>query len=120
MRRPDRHDLMASVWAVRRLRHARRSLRTLRLEEVRIAPPPQLPGRATRGVLAVLKRGRATCLERSLILQAWHGAHGRPVDVVIGVTPPSTGFEAHAWLDGEDSCQHAQFAEITRLAPQRP
>lgn len=90
------------------------------LEDVVVAAPPVLPGRATRAVHAVLRRAGATCLERALVLQAWHGAHGRSVDVVIGVRRPSTGFEAHAWLDGESGCHHEEFAEITRLAPQRP
>jgi hypothetical protein len=50
-----------------------------------------------------------------MVLQAWQAAHGRDLDVVIGVTAPSAGFKAHAWLDGEAACHSDGFEELTRL-----
>jgi hypothetical protein len=52
------------------------------------------------------------------VLQAWHAAQGRPRDLVIGVTAPSAGFQAHAWLDGENP---GAFEELLRrpVAPAR-
>ena len=63
-------------------------------------------------MLAVLRIGRASCLERSLVLQRWLAAHEEPRDVVIGVAPPSTGFAAHAWLEGEPT---RGYHEVARL-----
>jgi hypothetical protein len=85
---------------------------------VTLPTPPVLPPHSERGVRAVLRRRRATCLERSLVLQQWLVARGDPRDLVIGVIGPSDGFKAHAWLDGEDD-RHpgtAPFRELTRIA----
>ena len=49
-----------------------------------------------------LRRRRATCLERSLILQRWLMTIGQPHDVLIGVEAPGETMVAHAWLDHED------------------
>lgn len=49
--------------------------------------------------MAVLRARRATCLERSLVLQRWDADHGRRVAIVVGVT--HRPFRAHAWLEGE-------------------
>jgi hypothetical protein len=38
-------------------------------------------------------------LVNAIVLQAWHAAHGRRRDLVIGTTGPE-GFRAHAWLEG--------------------
>jgi hypothetical protein len=51
---------------------------------------------------------------RALILQAWFAAQGDPREVVIGVTPPSKGFKAHAWIAGEAPCHDENFTELTR------
>ncbi len=71
---------------------------------------------------AVLRRERYTCLERALVRQAWHAAHGDRRDVIIGVQAPSAGFAAHAWLDGDASSQTEAFAELARrsVAAGRP
>ncbi len=58
----------------------------------------------------------ATCLERSLIMQRWLMAIGRPHDVLIGVKSPRETVIAHAWLDHEDSRGHHV---LTRLPPTR-
>jgi len=41
-----------------------------------------------------------------------------PRDVVIGVTAPSEGFAAHAWLEepGEAADGQQQWRELTRLS----
>ena len=66
---------------------------------------------------AVLRRRSASCLERSVVLQRWHAAHGRPLDVVIGVKLPVSDFLAHAWLDGEPAPPDMTFDELLRLTP---
>lgn len=82
-------------------------------------PPPALPDAAASGVAAVLRRTHPTCLERALLVQAWESRTQPGREVVVGVTAPSTGFKAHAWLDGDPRC-HADaeaFHEFTRLPP---
>jgi hypothetical protein len=113
-RRLDPQALRAAWWTARALKRVRRQLRGGTLDEVTVTAPPALPGSAQRGVDAVLRRVPATCLERSLVLQRWLAAHGRSLDVVIGVRAPSTGFTAHAWLEGETA---GDFDELLRLAP---
>ena len=80
-------------------------------------PAPNVPDAARRGVVAVLIRGSYTCLVRALVLQAWNQAHGRNRDLIIGVTRPSEGFKAHAWLEGDPPCHDEGFSELTRRAP---
>jgi hypothetical protein len=70
--------------------------------------------RRCRRVRGVLRGARATCLERALLLQAWYLAQGEKRDLVIGVTAPSQGFAAHAWLDGDAPCHGDRFHELTR------
>ena len=114
-RRLDTQALRAAWWAARALGRVRRELKSRDIEEVKVAAPPGLAPQALRGVEAVLRRSPNSCLERSLVLQRWHAEHGRPLDVVIGVTAPAAGFRAHAWLDG-DPASH-QFDELMRLRP---
>jgi hypothetical protein len=79
--------------------------------------PPVLPAAAGRGVEALLRRAKPTCLEAALVRQSWLRAHGVLCDVVIGVTSPRDGFKAHAWL--EDPRQPAAphpWRELTRLS----
>lgn len=117
MRRlPDLATLRAAWWAARSLRQARRRLRRDPLAGVGIEAPPALPKSALRGVDAVLRRRAPSCLERSLILQRWHAAHGVAQDIVIGVTAPER-FSAHAWLEGEPDAESGPFFEIARLRP---
>ena len=69
---------------------------------------------AVAGVAAVLRRRPSTCLEQATVLQAWHAAHGRARDLIIGVTAPKEGFRAHAWLDGDPQCHDEGFRELLR------
>lgn len=78
-------------------------------------PAPSLGVNVFRGPRIVLRLLRATCLERSLIMQRWLADNGEPVDLVIGVSPPSQGFTAHAWLDADGDRAGAGYTEIERL-----
>jgi hypothetical protein len=118
-RRPDAATLRAAWWANRALRRTRRSLRAEGLATTSVAPPPPLPEHARRGVSAILHRTGASCLERSMVLQAWEAAHGRHRDLVVGVTAPGRGasaFRAHAWLEGDPPSSSAGFRELFRRA----
>lgn len=107
--------LRAAWWALGAQRRARHGLKRHGLQFEPLPVPPRLPARGERGVHAVLRRTGATCLVRAMVLQAWRAASGPAPDVVIGVTAPSRGFRAHAWLDGEPACHSAGFEELTRL-----
>lgn len=107
--------LHAALWAARQVRATRQRLPADGLEAV-VPDPPLLPPGATRGVLGVLRRRPATCLERSLVLQRWLAAHGEPYDVVVGVTNED-GVKAHAWLPFEAGRATEAFTEITRVPP---
>jgi hypothetical protein len=114
-RRPPRIcELRAALWAHRCLRDARLRLAAGHTD-VRIAPPA-LPAAAVRGVEAILRRAGATCLEAALVRQRWLRGQGVQRDVVIGVTAPSDGFRAHAWLaDPNEPAAHQPWHELTRL-----
>lgn len=107
----------AAWWTVRAARRTKRSLGSEPLEAAAGSLPrvPSLPEGAVRGVHGVLRRRAERCLVRALIVQAWEGAHGRPRDLVIGVTSPRDRFHAHAWLDGAPASETAGFCELVRL-----
>jgi transglutaminase superfamily protein len=113
----DPASIRAAWWARRALRVVHDDLRDNGLEFAPPPAPPRLPTRARRGVLAVFRRQESTCLERALVLQRWHSAHGDDRDVIIAVKGPSVDFAAHAWLDGEPDPNAGSFAELMRLAP---
>lgn len=83
-----------------------------------VPPAPRLPAGATRGVQSVLRRVNATCLERSLVLQAWLMACGEPFDVVVGVDADED-VQAHAWLPFETGEETSRFKEIVRIPAAR-
>jgi transglutaminase superfamily protein len=116
-RRLDPRAWRAALWANRALTDVRRALGDGQLEGIAVVQPPRLPSSAEPGVGAVLRRRSASCLERSLVLQRWHAAHGRPLEVVIGVRAPVEGFMAHAWLDGEPPPPGMTFDDLVRLKP---
>jgi hypothetical protein len=103
------------LWAGRSLIDVRRSLRRTALPDVTVSPPPRLPPTAVRGVRFVLRRRESTCLQRALVLQAWHAAQGSPREVVIGVTDSKGPFSAHAWLDGDPGDPGRGYDELLRL-----
>lgn len=116
MRRPNRSELRAATWALGATVACGRQLRAGKVDEVRLRTAAALPSAGEVAVRAILRRLPGTCLTRALVLQAWKADHGEPLDVVIGVTAPSTGFAAHAWLD--DSIRDgAGFHPLHRLPP---
>jgi hypothetical protein len=104
----------ARWWALRALRAAQREVRQGGFDASQLPPPPQLGDVRTPAVAGMLRRRKATCLTRSLVLQRWHAAHGSRRDLIIGVTAPKEGFTAHAWLAGDPDDTHAHFHELTR------
>ncbi len=116
-RRLNPNGLRAAWWATRALGRTRRALARSELAHIPLPSPGGLPAAAEYAVHAVLRRRSASCLERSLVLQRWHGAHGRLLDVVIGVKAPVSDFAAHAWLEGEPPSPGMTFGELLRLSP---
>lgn len=107
-------NLRAAVWTLRALRITRKELVAGRWESIELPPVPPLPDSAERAVEAVLRRSGATCLARAIVRQAWFAAHGAPRELVVGVTAPSSGFEAHAWLEGDPPCHTQRYQELLR------
>ena len=64
-------------------------------------------------MMLAARLGRATCLERSLLRQAWLRGRGTMRDVVIGVRSEGQ-FEAHAWLEGDPDGEG--YVEIHRIS----
>lgn len=112
-RRFDTASLRTAIWTLRAIRRTRRSLSRSPLDAL-IPVPPAVGEPAIRGINSVLNRRGSTCLVRSLVLQRWHASKGRQLDLVIGVLPPSQGFGAHAWLEGEAPCHSEGFVELLR------
>ncbi len=110
---PRPADLRAAGWALGALRDLRSRL-GVEGPDATVTDPPPLPAPAVRAVRATLRARRASCLEGAMILQRWHAAHGRPLDLVIGVSAPGPDFHAHAWLEGEDSLPGGELTEILR------
>lgn len=80
-----------------------------------VPPPPMVPPRAVRGVRWGLALRRATCLERSLVMQRWLVAHGIERDVLIGVAKDGGRTLAHAWIAGQEALNDREYVEMTRV-----
>jgi hypothetical protein len=92
----------AAAWAALTLRRLRRDLKANGLEAA-VPRPPRLADRGIRGVTGFSALARATCLERSFLLQGWLAERGRPYPIAVGVIAPAAGeFKAHAWVQGFD------------------
>ena len=103
----------AALWAAVALRSARRQLRRgARPDGVRLKAP-RGGEEGLNGVLRVVRTVDNTCLERAVVLQHWYAAHGSRRVLFVGVTAPSSGFKAHAWLAGEDVGEE-EFMELLR------
>jgi hypothetical protein len=100
-------------WALASLRRIHRDLQPEGLGRVRLDAPDAIPESGLLGVRAALRLSRSRCLARSLVLQRWHAAHGRPMDMVIGVTG-AHDFGAHAWLDDGATREGDGFTELLR------
>jgi Transglutaminase-like superfamily len=106
------------AWLDTGLADVRASLRTDGIDaRSRLTDPPYARPWLTGLMGARLAMQGATCLERSLIMQRWWMAMGRPHDLLIGVKSPRETTIAHAWLDDEDSRGHHV---IMRLPPNGP
>jgi hypothetical protein len=117
MNRVDLSTLRGAWWAGRSLRSVRRRLPAEGVR-TRVPAPPRPSAASDRGVLAVLSRQPATCLERALVLQSWLAARGSVHDVVIGVRMTDDGIAAHAWVDEVDLTSPEGYEELHRLQPQ--
>lgn len=104
--------IVAASWTVQALRDVRRQLKVGGIRDARVLAAPDQRG--WQVVQVVLRFGRATCLERSLLRQEWLRAQGHYADVIVGVTAPDD-FGAHAWLDGEERDSALEFVEIHRI-----
>jgi len=100
----------AARWAVRCI---------VRSEPERFPHVPAVSPEDRPGVSLAIRLMRPNCLVRAQVLQAWYLAHGEARDLVIGVTAPSKGFRAHAWLDGDPPCHSEGFEELTRQPARR-
>jgi hypothetical protein len=95
------------MWLDTGLADVRRGLGTEGIDaRSRLPDPPYAAPWLTGLIAARLAMQHATCLERSLIMQRWLVATGRPHDVLIGVKSPRETTIAHAWLDHEDPRGH--------------
>ncbi len=115
-RAADVHASLACSWAHMVLPLVRTRLADHPITEgVQIVAPPTVRGQARAAVAAALEARHATCIERSLILQRFDAASGRQRALIIGVTSPAAGFEAHAWLEG-DAHPDRGLREVIRVA----
>jgi transglutaminase superfamily protein len=109
--------LRAAWWAYRAIRRAKTI--PVGSNAIELPDAPQLPSSARRGVNAALRLAGSSCLVRATVLQAWWLSQGESRDLIIGVTAPSKGFAAHAWLEGDPPCHSEGFAELTRQPAHR-
>ncbi len=110
--------LGAAVWAVLALRRLRRQIASEGLETHVLAPPAALHAASVRGIELALRARRATCLERSLVLQRWLLAQGRSHEVLVGVAGGADSIAAHAWIHRYDAAAQGEgFRVLTRVGP---
>ena len=103
---------------------ARRSVASIRSDvrrdglEVAVPPPPTTAPGSLRGARVALRVQRASCLERSLVIQRWWASNDVALDVIVGVRHPTRhdGAPAHAWVEHFDADCSDRFAEIRRVA----
>ena len=116
---PRLADAQAAVWTIRCRIQCRRQLDRRDVRSIVLPPSSGIPAGAGRVVSRLLRRRQNQCLSNALIVQAWRADHGDQVDVVIGVTAPSAGFSAHAWLADAPEAAAAGHQPIYRLPPHR-
>ncbi|GAB3935835.1 hypothetical protein GCM10027614_11370 [Micromonospora vulcania] len=114
VRRGGLPGVRTALWTLRAVWSVRRQLTRHDLASVRLPAPPPGTDAHRSVVLGVLRRTEASCLQRSLVLQRWYAGQRIRRTVVIGVTAPSAGFHAHAWLDGETDAEREEMVEILR------
>ncbi|MBO9531433.1 MAG: lasso peptide biosynthesis B2 protein [Solirubrobacteraceae bacterium] len=113
-----RFGRVGAAWAGARWAHRAKRQAAAGLSDDGLAaavdPPPTTEPGSLRGARVVLGFERATCLERSFVIQRWWLEYGVPLDVVIGVKSSSSGVKAHAWVDRFDRDQSDEFQVIRR------
>jgi hypothetical protein len=88
--------------------------------ETGITDPPRQRIGSTRIIEQWLDWRRATCLERSLIIQRSLWAAGRRHDLLIGVVRADGKITAHAWLDHEPDLGYIELLRIEPAAASLP
>lgn len=104
-------------WASRAVQEIRAEVRAAGLNVPVPAPATTARG-SLRGARVALRLRRASCLERSLVVQRWWASRGIALDVIVGVRHPSAagrGPLAHAWVERWDDDWSPTFAEIRRI-----
>jgi hypothetical protein len=117
MRLPNVRELRVGVWTLRSMVRCRRQIGSREPERVALPDSSHLPIEAGQMVSTILRRRTDQCLSNALITQAWRSDHGDPVDVLIGVNAPSSGFTAHAWLEDRPDAGSLGLEPIHRIAP---
>ncbi|MBF9130419.1 nucleotidyltransferase family protein [Plantactinospora sp. S1510] len=117
VRRHGQDGLRVTLWTGRAWYRVRRQLIRGGMGAVRPPAPPRTSTRDRRLVLGVLNRLGANCLERSFVLQRWYAGHRTSRTLVIGVSAPSAGFRAHAWLDGDPDPHRYGLVEVLHRPP---
>lgn len=117
--RGDLAALRTAYWALRARQRVRRQLLVGGLDAVRLPDPPAGSTGLDRTpvVHAVLRTVGASCLERALVRQRWYAGRRVSRVLVVGVTAPSDGFHAHAWLDGDPDDAPDGMVELLRRPP---
>ncbi len=114
-----RAALAGARWANAQYRDVHRGLKDEGLHAA-VAPPSTVAPGSLRGARIALRARRATCLERSLILQRWWASRGKALDVIVGVRNPAAsgrGPMGHAWVEHYDRDCSDVFREIRRVPP---
>ena len=111
----DARSVRIALWALRSHGRSRRQLRAGGVGAVELTAPAFVRPLDRRVLLAVLRVRRASCLERSVVLQRFDASAGRPRVLIVAVTKPGADFRAHAWLDGERQ-RDPELHEIARFA----
>jgi hypothetical protein len=115
--RPTLDDVRAGIWTVRCLTKCRFQLNRRDVHQINFPPSGAIGVTGKRAVSRLLRDREDKCLSNALIAQAWRADHGDPVDVLIGVASPGSGFSAHAWLADADPIAAAGHAPIHRIPP---
>jgi hypothetical protein len=105
---------LAVLWTELALRRVQRELRDRHIT-ARVPPAALVSPLATVAASGWLRARRASCLERSLIMQRWLFAAGEPHDVLIGVASSRSPISAHAWLDHEAAPGYKVIARVNPL-----
>jgi hypothetical protein len=104
----------AAWWALRATAIARGQLGRGGVDALDIPPAPPTPAEARTWAQHVVRLCAKNCLVRAAVRQAWYAGQGREVDIVIGVTSPSEGFRAHAWLAIDPPQTYEGYEELAR------